>query len=444
MAARPLRATVRRGDKTRGHRRVFEFSLVFVLAGLLSPSGAWANPEKPAAELLGAALSETQLDPSGIELVSKVTQARPTSAKQAQAFDDAMQFASSHPSDFGYPWIDPASGTLELSAATSKATALLAATPEIGQSGVIRDVPLSFGQLEEIKHEVTTLAAAGVADADLIYQTAPDHKSNRIVITMSAMSERLLKTLASRYGTEAIAVQIDPDHRMASSGSRQTDSSPFWGGASINVPVGGCTSGFPWYASGVYAMLTAAHCAPSGGSVATLSQSMGTVTSASEENWSTSNGTEYYTGQSTYRGDVALVRIPSPKSSGAAIYRGASDSSTFSIVKSMWSRSPVVGDSFYTGGSVSGELGSWSVTLIGMDKWYVGDGFNVWARNVTEGSRSGSCIQHGDSGGPVFTTTTGGVSAKGIISGMGFTGCYVYFTDIRLSYFGLPGSLRTG
>ena len=150
MAARPLRATVRRGDKTRGHRRVFEFSLVFVLAGLLSPSGAWANPEKPAAELLGAALSETQLDPSGIELVSKVTQARPTSAKQAQAFDDAMQFASSHPSDFGYPWIDPASGTLELSAATSKATALLAATPEIGQSGVIRDVPLSFGQLEEI------------------------------------------------------------------------------------------------------------------------------------------------------------------------------------------------------------------------------------------------------------------------------------------------------
>lgn len=63
---------------------------------------------------------------------------------------------------------------------------------------------------------------------------------------------------------------------------------------------------------------------------------------------------------------------------------------------------------------------------------------------MTEGSRSGSCIQHGDSGGSVFTLTSGGVSAKGIISGMGFTGCYVYFTDIRLSYFGLPGALRTG
>lgn len=39
-----------------------------------------------------------------------------------------------------------------------------------------------------------------------------------------------------------------------------------------------------------------------------------------------------------------------------------------------------------------------------------------------------------DSGGSVFTIVTGGVAAKGIISGMGFTGCYVYFTDIRLSF----------
>ena len=85
----------------------------------------------------------------------------------------------------------------------------------------------------------------------------------------------------------------------------------------------------------------------------------------------------------------------------------------------MWSRSPVVGDSFYTGGAYSGELGSWTVTVIGMNQWYLGDGWDVWARNVTEGSRSGTCIQHGDSGGPVFTLTTGGVSAKGIISGMG-------------------------
>ena len=42
-----------------------------------------------------------------------------------------------------------------------------------------------------------------------------------------------------------------------------------------------------------------------------------------------------------------------------------------------------------------------------------------------------------------FNSLSKGV-AKGIISGMGWTGCYVYFTDIRLAYYGLPGQLKTG
>lgn len=424
---------------------VVGLAVAVILASLLPPPLMSASSQMTAPPLMDGSFSAaSQLDPSGIELVREITQAHPTSEKQAQAFDDAMQFASAHPTDVGYPWIDPAIDALVVSTATPNGRALLAAMPDSARPNRIRDVTFSYGQLEGIKDEVTTLAAAGVPDADLIYQTAPDHKDNRVIITVSQLSERLLKDLATRYGTEAIAVQVDPDHRMASTASRLSDTSAFWGGARINVPIGGCTSGFPWLASGVYAMLTAAHCAPNGGSVSTPAQSMGNVTSASEENWSTSTGTRYYSGQSTYRGDVALIRIPANKSSGTSIYRGPANSSTSSTVKSMWSRSPVVGDGFYTGGSYSGELGSWTVTVIGMNKWYIADGFDVWARNVTEGSKSGICIQGGDSGGPVFTLTTGGVSAKGIISGMGFTGCYVYFTDIRLSYFGLPGALRTG
>lgn len=79
-----------------------------------------------------------------------------------------------------------------------------------------------------------------------------------------------------------------------------------------------------------------------------------------------------------------------------------------------------------------------------MDKWYSGAGPLVWARNVTEGTKSGACIQGGDSGGSVFTLTSGGVSAKGIISGIGWLGCYVYFTDIRSAQDGLPGRVLTG
>jgi hypothetical protein len=394
-----------------------------------------------------AGISAPQRDASGIELVTEITQGRPTSEQQAQAFDDAMQFAIAHPKDVGYPWIDPASNTLELSAATDTGTTLLSAVQDavLGPHR-IRDVSFSYAQLEEIKHEVTTLAVAGVTDAELIYETAPDHLNNRVIITVSRLSEDLLKELAARYGTEAIAVRIDPDNLMAGSASRQTDVSPFYGGARINIPGGGwCSDGFPWYILGTtYQMLTAGHCVPNGGSVSTPSSAMGLVTSSQEENWSTTYGTQYFTGQSVYRGDLALIRISFPMRSDPFIYRGSATSGTYSTVKSMWSRSPVVGDSFYTGGARTGELSAWTVTVVHMDKWYVADGLNVWARNITEGSRSGTCIDHGDSGGSVFTLTTGGVAAKGIISGMGWLGCYVYFTDIREADYGLPGQLRTG
>jgi hypothetical protein len=170
---------------------------------------------------------------------------------------------------------------------------------------------------------------------------------------------------------------------------------------------------------------------------------MGSVRSGTEENWSTSDGTVFYAGDNAYRGDVALIRIAAGKSSSGYIYRGSNTSGSSSAVKSMASRSPVVGDQFYTGGATTGELGVWTVTTINMNKWYTFDGLNVWARNVTEGTKGGSCVDHGDSGGSVFTNTTGGVVARGIISGMGFITCYVYFTDIRQAYIGLPGVLKT-
>ena len=207
------------------HDWVVSLSLTIVLVGLMPPPLTWASSQTTAAPAISATVTSrtgslpraSQLDPSGIELVNEITQARSTNEQQAQAFDDAMQFASAHPNDVAYPWIDPASNILELSAATSKGRALLAAIPApTAQPNRIRDVMFSYGQLERIKDEVTTLAAAGAPDADLIYQTAPDHKNGRVIITVSQSSERLLKDLATRYGTEAIAVQVDPDHRMAS------------------------------------------------------------------------------------------------------------------------------------------------------------------------------------------------------------------------------------
>lgn len=384
------------------------------------------------------------IDPSGIELVDKVTQAQPTSEKQAQAFDDAMRFAAANGTDVGYPWINPVSNALELSAATGKGrNALSAIQSDVEWPNAVRDVKFSIAALEQIADEVTTLRASGVSDADLIYETAPDHEQDRMIITVTKPSAALFSELAQRFGTEAIAVRVNPDNFDAGTASRQSDGNPFWGGARIGVPVGTCTDAFSWYIDATHSgMLTAGHCAPNGGSVSTPASSMGTVTATSDENWSTSDGTQHFPGDTAYRGDLAVIRIYSGKSSSPYIYRGSSNSNTFSTVKSMFPRSPVVGDTFYTGGERTGELGPWTVTTITMNKWYTFDGLNVWARNVTEGTKGGSCIDHGDSGGSVFTLTTGGVSAKGIISGMGFITCYVYFTDIWQAYIAFPGVLK--
>ena len=279
-----------------------------MIGAMAAPAMGATSPRLFDRSTFGNLGDATELGTSGVELVATISQARPTNEKQAQAFADALQFASENPIDIGYPWIEPTTDALVVSAATPTGRALLATSP-VAAPRRTRDVKFSFGQLEQIKDEVTTLAAAGVPDADLIYRTAPDHKNNRVIITASELSQRLLRDLAGRYGTEAIAVQVDSDHRMVSPASRNADTSPFWGGAMISAALG-CTSGFPWLAaSGVYAMLTAAHCAPNGGGVSTPAESMGTVTASSEENWSTSTGTHYYTGQSVYRGDVALIRV---------------------------------------------------------------------------------------------------------------------------------------
>jgi len=290
-------------------------------------------------------------DASGIELVDQVVQARPTTWDQSTAFDVAMNLAAVYPDDMGYPWIDPATGAIELSATTDLGREILSGSiDEIQVPHSVRDVAYSYGQLEWIKDDVTTLTSSGVTDSDLIYESAPDHERGRIVLTVSKLSQPLLAELAKRYGTEAIAIRVDPDHKMAGTATRQDDYSPFWGGARIDVPAGGCTDAFSWYIDSTHdAMLTAGHCAPSGGTVSTPHpQSMGTVASGSEENWSTSTGTTKFPGETANRGDMAFVRLYTTRDSAPYIYRGWSNSGSSDPVKSMWSRSPAVGDQFYT------------------------------------------------------------------------------------------------
>jgi len=409
---------------------------------VISPTGApssWAHP----ALWVTAATTTASVDTAGIPLVTTAVQSEPNSEAQAQALSDAYVFAENHPDDVGYPWIDPVTQTLELSSASTAGSGLLVAeAATMATKTAVRTVAFSFAQLQKMRDEVTTLTSAGVPDADLIYGISEDQQGDRIVIRVKMASNALFKELATRFGTEAIAVLVDPDSYGGSTASRQTDTSPYWGGALIHTPGLLCSDAFAWaiYYTAGNALLTAAHCIASGGNV-TIDQLAGTVTASSDENWSTTAGTQYYTGQSIYRGDVALIRLKSGFSSTNQIYRGGVNSSTHSTVTGRRTRYSALNDWVLAGGARTGETGPYQVVDTHADWLYNLDCGNCWVKNITRaGADSPPCIDEGDSGGSVFVSPVGsGITAAGTISGWWNQQCGLVFTDIYLTYLGLPG-----
>ncbi|MET3207025.1 hypothetical protein ABIB17_003961 [Arthrobacter sp. UYEF6] len=175
-------------------------------------------------------------------------------------------------------------------------------------------------------------------------------------------------------------------------------------GANINAPAGGCTVGWPWNDSSNYYMITAGHCGPDGGSVSTPAQSMGWI-NASESNWLSGYGSVRFPGASDYSGDLSLIRLNGGLQSGTNIYVGGPGSGNALTVREMWSRSPQVGDQYCTGGAYSGELCGWVTQAARGNFTYSG---GTVARNVSWGTKGGSCTAAGDSGGPVYTVRSDG------------------------------------
>jgi hypothetical protein len=160
----------------------------------------------------------SSLDETGILLVDpgEHVQAGPVTADMADALVTALMLAESNGEDVGYPWIDPETGELLMSAATPRGRELLEAAG-IEAPHRIREVAHGAAELERIKDDVTFLGARGAPDAQLIYASMPDHRDNRALIVMSALSRPLLDYLAATYPVDALAVQIDPDFGGAGS-----------------------------------------------------------------------------------------------------------------------------------------------------------------------------------------------------------------------------------
>ena len=395
--------------------------------------------------------------------------------------------SEANPDDFGWPFLSKDSSEIDMDMTSERAPALMAdaeqgkatiaaqtfgsdegrrkaesalrmASKELGRVKLTKRLnPRSRAWAEHAKDSAILLSHDPTLATAHVWQTQVKRDTGQLVVTAAQLTDELAAKLKSAYGAPSVLVLIAPDPHVGLLSGRQNDESPFYGGAHIFTGGTGpgldCTSGFAWSISSTTpGMLTAGHCAPNGASyVQSINGAqMGSITSGSRENWSSSAGTVYFSGQSTYRGDLGLIQIASGWTSSAYIYRGSSSSATNSYVAGKFSRRAQAGDQYCTGGAFSGEICGWSVKASGVNVTVTGGAI---LRNVVQAnSKTGWCIRPGDSGGSVFITSGTSVVAKGITNAGGGGGsdyyggsldqCSHYFTDIWDAYYGLPGDIR--
>lgn len=185
-------------------------------------------------------------------------------------------------------------------------------------------------------------------------------------------------------------------------GSRLSDTSPFYGGAAIHHTFSdnsgrGCTTGFPVQNGSTVAMLTADHCGDSGwtwvaGFKVGQGANMGTMSSGN------SGGSDF--------------KKISGKEYGGLVWIGEVTDTTRQSVKGKFSA--VVGDSVCEDGAVGGQRCGNKVT--NADGVICGNG--VCYNNevdIVSGSHAGN-VHEGDSGGPILKGATGGASVGGVQS----------------------------
>jgi len=175
--------------------------LIWVAFWIASCNGPDGSPSVP-------------VDTTAILLVNvgERVQAEPHTEALKIAFSEAMELAQTNGNDLGYPWIDPSSGELVLSAVTQRGRDLLEAAANAVPHR-IRIVGHGTAELRRIQDEATFLHSQGVPGANLIYETLPDHRDNRTLLVIRARSDALLEVLASRYPAGTLAVEVNPDGR---------------------------------------------------------------------------------------------------------------------------------------------------------------------------------------------------------------------------------------
>lgn len=401
------------------------------------------------------ASAETEVHPNGITILrGEIATPDELPAAVAQRLVDANLASEQDAGTLSYPFLDAKTDQVVVTAVTESAAR--SRVDRFAAAGA----PASSYKVKRGKHSRRTLDTVmdrviGRQPEGLVVGASyPDPANNRVVVEVGSVVDAFLYRLAREHDPSTLAVRVVDDDVQTAPAARESDrdtGSGFWGGAHIDPS--GCTTGFSWHSGSTQMMLTAGHCYPATRSVSTPVESMGRVTGTSEESWNTGTGTVRMSGESVYRGDLALIRLASGKNSGPNIYRGGFNSSSSINVVRKWHRSPAQGDRYCTGGRVSGEQCGWAVGWSAAGNYTYTKTGEV-ARRVWRGTKKGKCIIGGDSGGPVYTIDSAGSYAKGIISGAtGYGGsdnsagtfesaCVSVFTDIWDAYYSMPGDIN--
>ena len=181
-----------------------------VVMVMASGSDAWAAP------LTGAEVRHG----SGIALLGPVDRERlfakwKMTERLDRSYNQARILSDQYRGDFGYPWLHSQTEEVVLRAATARGDALARAWIQTGTEVVFRleRVDRSIEQLERIKNAVGP-GLADVPGSNRIWQSGSDDQYNRVVYATDRVSDAMLRALAARFGTEALAIRIERNPRI--------------------------------------------------------------------------------------------------------------------------------------------------------------------------------------------------------------------------------------
>ena len=283
-------------------------------------------------------------------------------------------------------------------------------------------VPVTFRQVGYPLSELTSITQRLDADsAELaaggirLSSWGPVQGDNRVVVHLEQYSDTAAQQLEARYGP---AVSVAVGNEKAAAGSRTADSAPWYGGDLISHNDGAttwnCTS---WFSA-----------TRSGSAVAATSGHRGSGA------WKQNGNAFGNTSALHFGGSMDGQIIPVASNSG---YVWADPGATTRVVKAVASSDPE-GSSFCTDGNTNREVCGAYVYATNQSVSYDGQTITGLVYGVKENGQA--AWSPGNSGGPVYTIGSTGITATGMIEayvvGGENMGWYMPARTVQ-SYFGL-------